>query len=146
MFLSVAFHPPLNSVGICLVVNFYGGIQATFKVRNMLSRSHYHFAQHLTQMALRRGVLVVRLSEEEAYTSKTRGKCGHIHTSLGGSKSFNCPRDVNGARNIILLALQAVALTISDSDAVPISMLYLSDLDRLKTAFPAKKLHNQLSP
>jgi putative transposase len=90
-------------------------------------------------MALRRGVLVVRLSE--AYTSKTCGKCGHLHTELGGSKTYKCPkcktqipRDINGARNIMLRALQAVAFTIDDSDAVPSSMRYLGDLDRLKTA------------
>jgi putative transposase len=72
-------------------------------VRNMLTWSHYRFAQHLTQMAARRGVLVVRLSE--AYTSKTCGKCGHIHKKLGGSKTYKCPkcgtqipRDINGAR------------------------------------------------
>jgi putative transposase len=90
--------------------------------RNMLTWSHYQFAQHLIQMAERKNVLVIRLSE--AYTSKTCGSCGHIHKKLGGSKVFKCPncqtnilRDVNGARNIMLRALQAVAFTVT-SDVV----------------------------
>ena len=90
--------------------------------RNLLTWSHYKFSQHLTQMAKRKNVLVIRLSE--AYTSKTCGHCGHIHKKLGGAKVFKCPncqtsilRDVNGARNIMLRALQAVAFTVS-SDVV----------------------------
>lgn len=90
--------------------------------RNMLTWSHYKFSQNLIQMANRKGVLVIRLSE--AYTSKTCTNCGHIHSKLGGSKTFACPkcshkvsRDVNGARNIMLRALQAVAFTLT-SDAV----------------------------
>jgi putative transposase len=90
--------------------------------RNMLTWSHYQFAQHLIQTAERKNVLVIRLSE--AYTSKTCGNCGHIHKKLGGSKVFKCPncqtnilRDVNGARNIMLRALQAVAFTVT-SDVV----------------------------
>jgi putative transposase len=91
-------------------------------VRNMLTWSHAKFASHLEQMAKRHGVLVVRCNE--SYTSKTCTNCGHIHTKLGGSKVFNCPscgiripRDVNGARNIMLRALQATAFTIT-GDAV----------------------------
>ncbi|TVQ43302.1 MAG: hypothetical protein EA365_12830, partial [Gloeocapsa sp. DLM2.Bin57] len=45
-------------------------------------------------------------------------------SKLGGAKVFKCPkcgtqllRDVNGARNIMLRALQAVAFTI-DGDAI----------------------------
>lgn len=91
-------------------------------VRNMLTWSHAKFAAHLEQMAKRNGVLVIRCNE--SYTSKTCTNCGHIHTKLGGSKVFNCPscgiriaRDVNGARNIMLRALQATAFTIT-GDAV----------------------------
>ncbi|MDB9538814.1 zinc ribbon domain-containing protein, partial [Anabaenopsis arnoldii] len=45
---------------------------------------------------------------------RTCGNCGHVHHKLGGNKIFKCPhcgiqvyRDVNGARNILLRALQA---------------------------------------
>ncbi|MFP4409866.1 RNA-guided endonuclease TnpB family protein [Coleofasciculus sp.] len=91
-------------------------------VRNMLTWSHAKFASHLEQMARRHGVLVIRCNE--SYTSKTCTNCGHIHSSLGGSKIFNCracgiriKRDVNGARNIMLRALQATAFIIT-GDAV----------------------------
>ena len=91
-------------------------------VRNMLTWSHAKFASHLEQMARRNGVLVIRCNE--SYTSKTCTNCGHIHRKLGGSKLFNCPscgiripRDFNGARNIMLRALQATAFTIT-GDAV----------------------------
>jgi putative transposase len=91
-------------------------------VRNMLTWSHAKFASHLGQMARRNEVLVIRCNE--SYTSKTCTNCGHIQTKLGGSKVFNCPvcglrisRDVNGARNIMLRALQATAFTIT-GDAV----------------------------
>ncbi len=49
----------------------------------------------------------------ESYTSKTCPECGHVHKQLGGNKKFQCPkcgytahRDGNGARNIMLRALQ----------------------------------------
>jgi len=78
---------------------------------------------HLNQMAMRHRVLVVRCNE--SYTSKTCPHCGHIHNRLGGSKVFKCPecgyqasRDANGARNIMIRALQATAFTVT-GDAVP---------------------------
>lgn len=99
-------------------------------VRNMLTWAHYRFSQHLTQQANRHNVLVVRCNE--AYTSKTCPNCGHIHNSLGGSKTFQCPncnftadRDYNGARSIMLRALQATAFIIKDND-IP-SLLLLSN-------------------
>lgn len=80
-------------------------------VRNMLSWSHGKFASHLEQIAAGKGVLVVRCNE--SYPSKTCTNCGHIHNNLGGSKIYKCPqcghsiaRDINGARNIMLRALQ----------------------------------------
>lgn len=86
-------------------------------VRNMLAWSHAKFAQTLEQMAQKKGVLVIRCNE--SYTSKTCTNCGHIHHKLGGSKIFTCPdcgsrilRDINGARNIMLRALQATAFTV----------------------------------
>lgn len=73
----------------------------TKSVRSMLTWSHYRFKQLLISMAELSGVLVVEMSE--AFTSKTCGKCGHIHAKLGGSKIFKCPecgyvvdRDANG--------------------------------------------------
>ncbi len=75
-------------------------------VRNMLTWAMSRFASHLEQAAKRKGVLVVRCNE--AYTSKTCPKCGHIHKQLGGSKVHKCqacghkaPRDWVGALNII---------------------------------------------
>jgi putative transposase len=93
--------------------------------RNMLTLSHYKFAENLKQMAQRKGVLVVRCNE--SYTSKTCPQCGHIHQTLGGSKVFKCPscqytgnRDEIGAFNIMLKALQATAFTVT-GDAILIS-------------------------
>ncbi len=90
--------------------------------RNMLTWSHFRFAQHLTQMAARNNCIVVRCNE--SYTSKTCPECGTIHEKLGSSKLFKCPycgykapRDANGARNIMIRALQATAITFT-SDAV----------------------------
>ncbi len=90
--------------------------------RNLLTWSHYRFAQHLQQTADRHSVLVIRCNE--SYTSKTCPECGHIHEKLGGSKVFKCPhcgyqapRDWHGARNIMFRALQATAVIFRD-DAV----------------------------
>ncbi len=90
--------------------------------RNMLTWSHYKFAQNLTQMAARNNSLVIRCNE--SYTSKTCPKCGKIHEKLGGSKIFKCSnccfkadRDANGARNIMIRALQATAIT-ATGDAI----------------------------
>ncbi len=95
--------------------------------RNMLTWCHYKFAQNLQQMAARAGVLVVRCNE--SYTSKTCPNCGHIHERLGGNSTFRCPkcgytaeRDANGARNIMLRALQATAFTVT-GDAILLSDL-----------------------
>ena len=90
--------------------------------RNMLTWSHFRFANHLTQMAARNNCIVVRCNE--SYTSKTCPECGTIHEKLGGSKVFKCPhcgykssRDPNGARNIMIRALQATAIAFT-SDAI----------------------------
>lgn len=90
--------------------------------RNMLTWSHFKFAQILGQMATRKGVVVVRCNE--SYTSITCTSCGFIHHKLGGKKVFKCPqcrhqhgRDCGGARNIMIRALQATAFT-SDGNAV----------------------------
>ena len=69
-------------------------------------------------MAQRKNCVVVKCNE--SYTSKTCPECGTIHEKLGSSKIFKCPnchykalRDPNGARNIMIRALQATAFTIS---------------------------------
>lgn len=102
-------------------------------VRQMLTLSHYRFEMHLKQAAKRKGVIVVLCNE--SYTSKTCSNCGHIHHKLGGSKVFHCPhcgikmkRDVNGARNILLRALQATAFTVTHDSIV------LSDASELTDA------------
>ncbi len=84
---------------------------STKTARQMLTWGHYRFKQHLKQSAQKRGVVVIDVNE--SYTSKTCTKCGHIHTKLGGSKTFKCPncghehdRDYGGARNILVRALR----------------------------------------
>ena len=82
----------------------------TKTARAMATWWHYRFKQRLLNKAREYPwckVLVV----DEQYTSKTCGKCGHIHQLLRGSEVFKCPivgckfeadRDVNGARNIFI--------------------------------------------
>lgn len=76
--------------------------------RNMLTWSHYSFRQLLkSKSELYPWVSVIECNE--AYTSKTCGRCGELNHMLGSSKTFKCAkcayvadRDVNGARNIML--------------------------------------------
>jgi putative transposase len=76
--------------------------------RAMATWAHYRFRQRLLQKSsIYTGMSVVVC--DEAYTSKTCGRCGELNTRLGGSKVFKCAscgaefdRDVNGARNILL--------------------------------------------
>jgi putative transposase len=81
---------------------------ATKSARQMLTWSHYQFQQrliHKSSMYEKCQVLIV----DEAYTSKTCGGCGWLNDKLGASKyyqcqqcEYECDRDVNGARNILL--------------------------------------------
>ncbi len=96
--------------------------------RAMLTWAHYRFKLFLKQAAIRRGCIVVDVTEE--YTSKTCTRCGHVHTKLGGSKKFKCPscaheldRDMNGAFGILLKALSDTTCVISD-DGVAIVALH----------------------
>ena len=101
-------------------------------VRQMLGWSHYRFSQILANQA---ELTHTRLIEgSEAYTSKTCTKCGHIHTTLGGSKVFKCPecahklpRDWNGALGFMLRALRDTSFTISN-DGVAIAALSSNSL------------------
>ena len=76
--------------------------------RAMLTWSHYRFKVRLLHKVREFPWCKVIICDE-AYTSKTCGKCGSIHDKLGSSKVFTCPecnftldRDVNGARNILI--------------------------------------------
>jgi putative transposase len=96
----------------------------TKSVRSMLTLCHYRFKQSLTSMAAKNGVIVVEMNE--AYTSKTCGKCGHVHGKLGGNKVFKCPecgyvvdRDANGAFNIMLKALAGTPFILT-GDAIEV--------------------------
>jgi len=87
--------------------------------RAMMNWAHYRFKMILKHQAIKRGCLVVDVTEE--YTSKTCTKCGHIHPKLGSSKKFICPdcghtidRDYNGAFGIFLKALRDTSTSITD--------------------------------
>ena len=76
--------------------------------RQMLCWSHFGFRQRLLHKSEHYPGCKVHVVTEE-YTSKTCGRCGRVHHSLGGSKTFRCPhcsfradRDANAARNILL--------------------------------------------
>jgi putative transposase len=85
----------------------------------MTNWAHYRFRQTLKAKAeLFPWVTVVEC--DEAYTSKTCGRCGRVNAQLGGKEVFACPhdgcgyvasRDGSAARNILLrfLTLQKVA-------------------------------------
>ena len=82
-------------------------------VRQMLGWAHYRFRQRLQQQAELRGATVHVVSE--AYMSKSCGRCGRLHHSLGGSHTFRCPhppcdyrseRDAHGARNIMAMNVE----------------------------------------
>jgi putative transposase len=76
--------------------------------RQMLTWAHARFRARLQFKATQYDWCQV-VMVDEAYTSKTCGKCGFIHRKLSGNKTFKCPacrftcdRDLNGARNIML--------------------------------------------
>ncbi len=75
--------------------------------RAMVTWSHYRFRQRLLWKCHTHSCKVVVCGE--AYTSKTCGRCGWLHQTLGRAKVFTCgqcgliiDRDANGARNILL--------------------------------------------
>ena len=75
--------------------------------RSLMSLRHYAFRQHMTQKAETRGKKLVIV--DESLTSKTCGKCGRIDWKLKGAEEYKCPscsyecgRDENAARNILL--------------------------------------------
>ena len=89
--------------------------------RAMMTWSHYRFKQRLLFKRQEYPWCHVVICNE-AYTSKTCGRCGHLHPSLGSSKHFKCPscqleldRDVNGARNILLRNASLFGLEIRET-------------------------------
>ena len=99
--------PPFSAHEMC------GRVRRRLKsrtVRSMLNLGHSEFRKRLRLQCEKYGSRMIEVSE--AYTSKTCPVCGGVHERLGGSKVFRCPhcghvapRDVNGARNILLRAL-----------------------------------------
>ena len=90
----------------------------TKTVRSMLGLSHFKFRQRLQEVAQRWGAKVDVCTEE--YTTKTCGRCGWLHHTIGGSKVFNCQqchlkmdRDLTGAINIFLKRLRECLLNTS---------------------------------
>ena len=76
--------------------------------RAMLTWAHFRFRQRLIAKAREYPGCWIKIVDE-AYTSKTCGRCGHINEQLRGKKVFHCSRcdltidrDINGARNIFL--------------------------------------------
>lgn len=88
----------------------------------MLTWCHYRFQQVLKNKAVLSSCYVIDVTEE--FTRNTCRKCGHIHTKLGGYKSFKCSefghqldRDWNGELGIMLKALRDTSVVIDD-DAI----------------------------
>lgn len=75
--------------------------------RNINNLSFYRFKDKLRSKCIEYNVNIIEYNE--AYTSKTCTKCGHIDNELGSKKVYKCKkcglvidRDLNGARNIML--------------------------------------------
>lgn len=73
----------------------------------MYGLSHFRFRQFATHKAKEMGCRLIIC--DEAFTSKTCGRCGRENKQLGASKEFRCAacgyavdRDHNAARNILL--------------------------------------------
>ena len=81
--------------------------------RAMLTWSHFGFKTFLKHKASELGTTVVEVNE--AYTSKTCGKCGQLN-NIGSKPMLKCrcglniDRDLNGARNILLRFLTEALL------------------------------------
>jgi len=84
-------------------------------VRQMLTWSHYRFAERLKHKATELGKSVIQVSE--AFTSKTNSWTGEIIKNLGAKKfitvsKIRIDRDINGARNILLRTLGDAPITL----------------------------------
>jgi len=87
--------------------------------RDMASWGHYQFKQTILSKCSQYQNLddTCVLIVDEAYTTKTCGRCGWEHPSLGGSEIFKCggsscelkmDRDIHAARNILIKHLTAI--------------------------------------
>ena len=65
-------------------------ILRTETVRKMATWSHFTFRTKLIAQAQKFKDVIVRICNE-AYTSQTCGRCGHLHRGLGGAERFICP-------------------------------------------------------
>ena len=54
----------------------------------MLGLRHYQFRNYLASKVTMQGRELCIVTEE--FTSKTCGRCGHIHQNLGAAKTFRC--------------------------------------------------------
>jgi putative transposase len=93
--------------------------------RAMATWAHYRFRMRLLSKAHEYPRCHIEIVDE-AYTSKTCGRCGTLHHKLGGAKLFQCPqcslridRDLNGARNIYLRYLTTTTNTTTTISAGP---------------------------
>jgi putative transposase len=89
-----------------IISNASSKLQAMTK-RVVSGLSFYKFKQRLAYKCSIHGITYREI--DERYTSKICSHCGHIHDTLGGSKTFKCPscnvimdRDINGCRGIYL--------------------------------------------
>ena len=105
--------PKLETQKLAMKARRRAGGLTSKTVRNMMSLSHYEFSQKLLYKASCYKRTVIRANE--AWTSKTCSKCGHIKNNLGTNKIYNCDncgmemdRDVNGARNILIRLLTVI--------------------------------------
>lgn len=92
--------PHLETSRLC------GGLR-TKSNRQMFGVSHYLFKLRMAEKCAEKSVHFVEA--DEAYTSKTCGRCGVINASLGSAEVFacgacglRCHRDLHAARNIYL--------------------------------------------
>jgi putative transposase len=106
-----------HKLALLLVKNFDCILIPSFETSNMVTKlhskvaramlgwSHYRFKQFLKFKAQEYSCEIIEVNE--AYTSKTCGKCGKVQ-NIGSKKTLKCScgleidRDLNGARNVFL--------------------------------------------
>ena len=113
---DVVFIPEFNSKSMVEKSRGFRRINSK-TARAMMTSSHYKFRQLLISKAEETGTKVVVVTEE--YTTVTCGACGHVRAKFSGkhfhcpSCGFNCDRDINGARNILIKSLVEFGLHLS---------------------------------
>jgi putative transposase len=107
-------HVILPKFNVSFFAKKRSGLSRTTR-KAMLQLRHYMFRQRLIQKSTEYPGRQVYCGGE-AYTSKTCTSCGTLNENLGSSELFacsNCPhvcdRDINAARNILLLYCKAKA-------------------------------------